>query len=93
MKTQINRHSIIGGGLSALIRDVDFAGFQRHLRILGTLSRLHIRDKKSFRLNDLIQTLDFLIDDSKKYHQLDEFNHLLMGKVKPKLIAALKDIK
>jgi hypothetical protein len=41
----------------------------------------------------LIQTLDFLIDDSKKYHQLDEFNHLLKGKVKPKLIAALKDIK
>lgn len=79
--------------LSDLIRDVDFAGFQRQLRILGTLSRLHIRDKKSFRLNDLIQTLDFLIDDSKKYHQLDEFNHLLIGKVKPNLIAALKDIK
>jgi hypothetical protein len=60
---------------------------------LGTLSRLHIRDKKSFRLNDLIQTLDFLIDDSKKYRQLDEFNHLLEDKIKPKLIAALKDIK
>ena len=45
----------------------DFASLQRQLRILGTLSRLHIRDKKSFRLPDLVKTLEFFIETTSKY--------------------------
>ena len=52
--------------LSDLEKDLDFAGFQRQFRILGTLSRLHLRDKKSFRLKDLKQTLRFLQVDLAK---------------------------
>ena len=75
-----------------LIADIDFASFQRQLRILGTLSRLHLRDKKSFRLFDLIQTLKFLIQDSKKYEELGELNNFLSSRVEPNLLDTIKDI-
>ena len=75
-----------------LIADIDFASFQRQLRILGTLSRLHLRDKKSFRLFDLIQTLKFLIQDSKKYEELGELNDFLSSRVEPNLLNTIKDI-
>jgi hypothetical protein len=68
-----------------LERDIDFAGFQRQFRILGTLSRLHLRDKKSFRLFDLIQTLKFLIEDSIKYDDLKDLGEFLKGKIQPRL--------
>ena len=75
-----------------LKRDIDFGGFQRQLRILGTLARLHLRDKKSFRLNDLIQTLKFLMDDTAKYEELKGLSDFLKEKVEPKLLQTLKAI-
>ena len=79
--------------LEDLKKDVDFAGFQRQFRILGTLSRLHLRDQKSFRLFDLIQTLKFLFEDSINYPDLREMGELLKDKVEPKLIKTLESIK
>ena len=78
--------------LSDVEKDLDFAGFQRQLRILGTLSRLHLRDKKSFRLKDLKQTLKFLQEDIEKYAPLKELATFLTEKVEPKLIKTLRDI-
>ena len=75
-----------------LERDVDFAGFQRQFRILGTLARLHLRDKKSFRLKDLIQTLRFLYEDSMKYDELRDMAKILKNKVEPKLLQTLEEI-
>ena len=75
-----------------LKRDIDFGGFQRQLRILGTLARLHLRDKKSFRLNDLIQTLNFLMDDTANYEELKGLSDFLKKKVEPKLLQTLKAI-
>ena len=71
--------------LISLNEDLDFAGLQRQLRILGTLSRLHIRDGKSFRLTDLKQTLFYVIETSNKYDELKEFSQLLKSKVQPAL--------
>ena len=68
--------------LAYLLEDFDFAGLQRQLRILGTLSRLHIRDGKSFRLPDLKQTLFYVIETSKKYDELKEFSNFLELKVR-----------
>ena len=79
--------------LSDLEKDLDFAGFQRQFRILGTLSRLHIRDKKSFRLKDLKQTLRFLQVDLEKYASLKELANFLTEKVEPKLIKTLRNIQ
>ena len=78
--------------LSDVEKDLDFAGFQRQFRILGTLSRLHLRDKKSFRLKDLKQTLKFLQEDIEKYAPLKELATFLTEKVEPKLIKTLRDI-
>mgnify|MGYP001378326160 FL=1 len=75
-----------------LKRDIDFGGFQRQLRILGTLARLHLRDKKSFRLNDLIQTLKFLMDDTANYEELKGLSDFLKKKVEPKLLQTLKAV-
>ena len=78
--------------LEDLERDVHFAGFQRQFRILGTLARLHIRDKKSFRLRDLIQTLRYLYEDSMQYNELRETAIFLRNKVEPKLLVTLEEI-
>ncbi|MEC7928697.1 MAG: phosphotransferase [Pseudomonadota bacterium] len=78
--------------LSDLENDLDFAGFQRQFRILGTLSRLHLRDKKSFRLKDLKQTLKYLQTDLEKYPALKELATFLTEKVEPKLIKILRNI-
>ena len=79
--------------LDDLKKDVDFAGFQRQFRILGTLSRLHLTDQKAFRLSDLIQTLKFLHEDSINYPDLKEMGELLKDKVEPKLIKTLESMK
>ncbi len=71
--------------LISLNEDLDFAGLQRQLRILGTLSRLHIRDEKSFRLPDLKQTLSYVIETTNKYNELKKFSNLLKLKVQPTL--------
>ena len=75
--------------LISLNEDLDFAGLQRQLRILGTLSRLHIRDGKSFRLPDLKQTLFYVIETSNKHDELKEFSQLLKSKVQPALAERL----
>ncbi len=76
-----------------LRRDLDFSGFQRQLRILGTLSRLHLRDKKSFRLLDLDQTLKFLTEDLIKYRELLNFQEFLTEQVEPRLQKVLEGFK
>tara|TARA_B100001250_G_scaffold394286_1_gene397991 strand:+ start:135 stop:1139 length:1005 start_codon:yes stop_codon:yes gene_type:complete len=71
--------------LTSLREDFEFAGLQRQLRILGTLSRLHIRDGKSFRLPDLKQTLFYVIEASQKHDELKEFSDFLELRVQPVL--------
>ena len=78
--------------LNDLTKDVDFVSFQRQFRILGTLSRLHLRDEKSFRLIDLKTTLKFLIKDTQKYEVLEGLNEFLSKKVEPRLLIVLKQI-
>lgn len=60
-----------------LQRWFDLAGLQRQLRILGTLSRLYLRDKKSFRLPDLEKTLLLCIRSSSKYKDLSQLANFL----------------
>ena len=76
---------VIKEDLISLKENFDFSGLQRQLRILGTLSRLHIRDGKSFRLPDLRQTLSYVIEASHERDELKEFSHFLKLKVQPAL--------
>ena len=61
-------------------RWIDLAGLQRQLRILGTLTRLHLRDGKSYRLVDLKQTLLYMIDASSSYENLNKLSIFLQKK-------------
>ena len=62
------------------------------LRILGTLSRLHLRDKKSFRLPDLIKTLEFFIETTSKYKRFKAISSHLGNKILPILKLKIKEI-
>ena len=48
-----------------------------------------MRDKKSFRLQDLPQTLEYLINDMSKYDPLKEFSKFLETEVQPCLLKFL----
>ena len=74
-----------------LQRWFDLAGLQRQLRILGTLSRLYLRDKKSFRLPDLEKTLLLCIRSSSKYKDLSQLASFL-DSLLPELNNRLKNI-
>ncbi len=76
---------------TSALEDLDYAGLQRQLRILGTLSRLYIRDGKSFRLPDLKQTLFYAIEASQNYDELKKFSNFLEIKVQPALYARLEE--
>jgi aminoglycoside/choline kinase family phosphotransferase len=74
------------------IRSFDLTGLQRQLRILGTISRLHLRDNKSFRLPDLHKTLNFVVETCSKYEELNEVSSYLKKKIVPLLTHTLKKI-
>ena len=71
-------------------RWIDLAGLQRQLRILGTLTRLHLRDGKSYRLVDLKQTLLYMIDASSSYENLSKLSVFLQKKILPALESKIK---
>ena len=74
------------------IRSFDLTGLQRQLRILGTISRLHLRDNKSFRLPDLHKTLNFVVEACSKSEELNEVSSYLKKKIVPLLTHTLKKI-
>ena len=69
------------------------AGLQRQLRILGTLSRLHLRDGKSHRLPDLNKTLNFISETASRYEELEDFFQLVQKKIFPELNKVLRILK
>ena len=71
-------------------RWIDLVGLQRQLRILGTLTRLHLRDGKSYRLVDLKQTLLYMIDTSSSYENLSKLSIFLQKKILPALESKMK---
>lgn len=59
------------------IRWFDFMGVQRHLKVLGIFSRLHIRDHKSGYLKDIPRTLRYVTDTCRRYPELNSLGSLL----------------
>ena len=47
----------------------DFMGLQRHIKVLGIFSRLHLRDKKDSYLKDIPLTLKYTIQTAKRYDE------------------------
>ncbi len=63
------------------IKWFDFMGLQRHIKVLGVFSRLHIRDKKEGYLKDIPLTLKYVLDTAGRYNETKEFADFL-GSIK-----------
>jgi hypothetical protein len=62
------------------LRWFDFMGLQRHIKVLGVFSRLHIRDKKNGYLKDIPLVLKYTIETAKRYEETKEFALFLESK-------------
>ncbi len=69
-------------------RDADWAGVQRHLKILGLFARLHYRDGKPKYLADAPRFLGYLDAVLPRYPELAPLAMLIETKVKPATRAA-----
>ncbi len=47
----------------------DFMGLQRHIKVLGIFSRLHIRDNKDGYLKDIPLTLKYVLETADRYEE------------------------
>ena len=59
------------------IKWFDFMGMQRHIKVLGIFSRLHLRDGKEGYLKDIPLTLHYTLDTAQRYDETKEFATLL----------------
>ena len=71
--------------LATFLRDADWLGVQRHLKILGIFCRLHHRDGKSKYIADLPRFIAYLDAVVPRYRELDPLRELLERTVKPAL--------
>lgn len=69
--------------LDVFLRDADWCGVQRHLKILGIFARLHHRDGKPRYLADAPRFLAYLDAVVPKYRALDPLRELLERTIKP----------
>lgn len=63
--------------IDTFYRDVEWAGVQRHLKVVGLFARLHHRDGKSAYLQDLPRVLDYLGRACRRYVALTPVARLL----------------
>ncbi len=55
----------------------DFMGLQRHIKVLGIFSRLHLRDAKDGYLKDIPLTLKYTIEAASRYSETQELAKFL----------------
>ncbi len=60
------------------LRWFDLMGVQRHLKAAGIFARLNIRDQKPAYLQDIPRTLDYIIEVSARYPELQPLHQFLM---------------
>lgn len=61
------------------IKWFDFMGLQRHIKVLGIFSRLHLRDGKDGYLKDIPLTLKYTIETAFRYEETKELAKLLQA--------------
>ena len=62
---------------ATFIKWFDFMGMQRHIKVLGVFSRLHLRDNKDGYLQDIPLTLKYTLDALWRYAETKELAKLL----------------
>lgn len=74
-----------GASDAQLVRWLDLAGAQRHLKVLGIFARLWHRDGKRRYLADLPLTLRYLLETCAAYPELSELGRFLTSRAAPEL--------
>ncbi|MEG3592127.1 MAG: phosphotransferase [Pseudomonadota bacterium] len=78
-KSSAEVQSLISGiDDKTFIKWFDYMGIQRHLKAIGIFCRLNYRDNKNFYLDDIPRTMQYILDVSKKYPELNKFHNLIM---------------
>ena len=67
------------------LRWFDLMGIQRHLKAIGIFSRLNIRDGKPGYLKDIPRTLNYVVEVSRDYPELQAFHQFLVDEVQSTL--------
>ncbi len=62
---------------SEFIRAFNLCGLQRHIKVLGIFSRLHIRDNKDRYLQDLPLVHQYTLDCLKQYQEFSDFYEIM----------------
>ena len=70
---QLQTAKVVECDFTQFKRWFDLMGMQRHLKVCGIFSRLHLRDEKSQYLKSLPRTLNYLIKVCSAYSELHEF--------------------
>ncbi|MEM8498727.1 MAG: phosphotransferase [Pseudomonadota bacterium] len=65
----------------------DYMSLQRHVRVLGTFARLHLRDNKPGYLNDIPLVCKYVQEVAAEYDSLSDFAHWFEKVLMPKAIA------
>ncbi|KAF1720682.1 aminoglycoside phosphotransferase family protein [Pseudoxanthomonas wuyuanensis] len=73
--------------LPRFLRDADWLGVQRHLKILGIFARLHYRDGKTKYLPDAPRFIAYLREALPRHHELQPLQQLLEQRIEPALRA------
>lgn len=73
-----------------LIRDMNIAGLQRNLKVIGIFARLSIRDNKSQYLADIPLVIRYFLDISAEIEEMAEFRAWFITEVLPLAKAKLQ---
>ncbi|PTA73505.1 MULTISPECIES: phosphotransferase [unclassified Stenotrophomonas] len=70
---------------ATFLRDADWMGIQRHVKILGLFCRLRYRDNKGHYLDDAPRFIGYLEEVLPRYRELAPLQQLLETRIKPAL--------
>jgi aminoglycoside/choline kinase family phosphotransferase len=71
----------------------DLTGVQRHLKAAGIFVRLLLRDKKAGYLNNIIPTLNYVIEVAKQYENFQWLATWMMSEIMPLIKHKLNSLK
>jgi len=70
---------------TTFLRWFDWVGLQRHMKVLGIFSRLHLRDNKPRYLDDIPRILNYVLNVTSSYPEWRDFDRWCRLEVLPRL--------
>ncbi len=80
---QLKVAKVVGTDFVQFKRWFDLMGMQRHLKVCGIFSRLHLRDDKPDYLKSIPRTLNYIVQVCGAYPELHPFQQFLKQQILP----------